>query len=264
MPILEQPSCLCYNEGVGKERRMSGSASAQDRPAPGEDWPGPADVEFFTAVQAGSWGDTLRAFVRFVDLTPGLRVLDAGTGPGLLARLVAQAGARSVAGCDDSTAMLRRAQQLTEAEGPAEPAGSAGAPAGRREPPVWVVSAVQRLAFAGGAFDAALATNLLFLLPDPAAGLRELVRAVRPGGCVAFLNPSDRMNRAAAEAFVDGRDAPPGIDRFSFLNYARIAEEHQRLSEAAWRSLAEAAGLGDLRTATRAGGMVLFLRGIRR
>ena len=191
------------------------------------EWPGPADVAYFTQAQAGGWGEMLRGFVRFLALPAGVRVLDAGTGPGLLPRLFAAAGARGVVGCDDSRAMLEQAQALT-------PRGAAD--------PAWAAADALHLPFADGAFDATLATNLLFLLPDPGAGIAALARVTRPGGTVAFVNPSDAMSRLAAEAFAAQR----GLDafgRFSFANYGRLAEEHQRLSPAQWSALAESAGL---------------------
>jgi ubiquinone/menaquinone biosynthesis C-methylase UbiE len=116
--------------------------------------------------------------------------------------------------------------------------------------------------FGDRTFDLALATNLLFLLSNPAAGLAELVRVVVPGGTVAFLNPSDVMSVPAAGAFMDERGVT-GFDRFSFVNYARLAEENFRLTLDEWRGLAESVGLRDLRHQARAGGMVLFVSGVR-
>ena len=134
--------------------------------------PGPADVEYFTAVQSGGWGDTLRSFARFAAISGGARVLDLGTGPGLLPRLLAAGDTRLAVGCDDSWPMLKRAAVLA---GTAESQGVAR--------PAWVAGDALSLPFAGEVFDAALATNLLFLLADPSAGLRSLVRVVRRGGC---------------------------------------------------------------------------------
>ncbi len=244
----------------------------------GGDPPGPDDVEYFAAAQAGSWGDTLRAFARFAGSKPGSRVLDLGTGPGLLARLLKEGGARMVVGCDASLPMLRRAlglaqggragEQTAHLQGdqasPTRPeSGQANArpevaPAGANERPDWVEGDALRLPFGDQAFDAALAANLLFLLSNPAAGLAELARVVVPGGTVEFLNPSDEMSVPAARAFMDERGVT-GFDRFSFVNYARLAEENYRLSLGEWQALAEATGLRRLRHQARAGGMVLFV-----
>jgi ubiquinone/menaquinone biosynthesis C-methylase UbiE len=215
------------------------------------EFPGPADVEYFTQAQAGGWGETLRGFSKFLALPPGRRVLDVGTGPGWLPRLLVQGGAWLAVGCDDSPAMLRRASALARPD---------------RSPQtcqVWVAAGAPCLPFADAAFDAAVATNLLFLLLDPTAGITALARVVLPAGVVAFANPTNAMSAAAAEAFADARGLQ-GFDRFSFVNYGRLAESYQRLSPAQWVSLAEASGLTEVRAETRAGGLVVFVRGARR
>ncbi len=210
-------------------------------------WPGPADVDYFDQAQAGAWGETLRSFARFAGVPAGARVLDVGTGPGLLPRLALERGARLAVGVDDSAAMLQRAVALT-----------ANAPVGM----TWTQADGCRLPFAAAAFDAALATNWLFLLPDPASGLAELARVTRPGGVVAILNPSEAMSQAAAEAFAAARGLV-GFARFSFVNYGRLADLYRRLSPAEWTVLAETAGLADVRTETRAGNLVVCLRGMK-
>lgn len=209
-----------------------------------ESLPGPADVEYFTQAQAGAWGDTLQAFLRFCEIPPGSRVLDVGAGPGLLPRLCQAQGARSTVSCDSSWPMSTRAAQLGRAVAGLTP----------------LTGSVLGLPLAVGVFDAVLATNLLFLLPDPAVSLAEMARVCAGGGMVAFLNPSDAMSVAAAGRFADERGLA-GFTRFSLLNYARLAEEHLRLSPAAWEALATAAGLQDVRTKPFAGGLEIFVRG---
>lgn len=211
------------------------------------EWPGPADVGYFDRAQAGAWGETLRSFARFAGPLNGARALDVGTGPGLLPRLALEGGAHLAVGADDSVAMLRRAVEL---------AGDACATA------AWIQADGCRLPFEAATFDVTLATNWLFLLPDPAAGLAELVRVTRPGGTVAILNPTETMSRAAAEAFADQRGLT-GFARFSFVNYGRLADLYRRLSSAEWAALAAAAGLTDVRTETRAGGLISLLRGMK-
>ncbi|HEU5003991.1 MAG TPA: methyltransferase domain-containing protein [Actinomycetota bacterium] len=93
---------------------------------------------------------------------PGMRVLDAGTGTGLVADALAAAGGLRVVGVDRSAAMLahRRA---------ARPPG--------------VQADALRLPFADGSFDAWVGAFLLNHLP-PEQPLREAARVLRPGGAV--------------------------------------------------------------------------------
>lgn len=211
-----------------------------------EEWgePGPADIAYQSQAQAGGFGQTLASFIKFLCLQDGARALDVGTGPGLAVRQL-RARLPFVVGMDASPEMLRHAQTLFD------PGAAARLVAGD----------ALRLPFADGAFDAALATNLLFLLPDPRAGLCELARVVRRGGIAGWLNPSDTLSRAAAAAFCDGRGMT-GFPRFSLINYARIAEGHQRLSGEAWAELARGAGLADVVTEGRGGGLMTIGKGI--
>ena len=206
-------------------------------------WPGPADIAYQSQAQAGGFRQTLASFVKFLDLPAAARVLDVGAGPGLILRLLSPR-LPLVVGLDASVDMLRHAQTLFE-PGAAAPLVAADA---------------LRLPCADASFDAALATNLLFLLPEPRAGLAELARVVRPGGHVGWLNPSDALSQPAAAAFCDGRGMT-GFPRFSLINYARIAEQYHRLSGEAWAELARAAGLTDVIAEGRGGGLMTIGKG---
>jgi ubiquinone/menaquinone biosynthesis C-methylase UbiE len=227
------------------------------------DFPGPADVAYFTRAQAGGWGETLRGFVKFLAPPPGAYVLDVGTGPGLLPRLLVRAGVRLAVGCDDAPAMLRRAAELTGDRLGSSSESRSGTGSETQTGVAWTLVDAVHLPFARASFDVALATNLLFLLDDPSASLAQLVRVTRPGGTVGFINPSDRLGIVAAEAFTDRRGLA-GFDRFSFINYGRLAEAYRRLSLSQWAELAVSQGLADVRSETRAEGLVVFVRGERR
>lgn len=96
----------------------------------------------------------------------GLRVLDAGTGPGFFAILLAEAGCR-MTGIDLTRAMLAEART------------NAGVLAGKIE---FLEMNAQELAFESGSFDAVVTRNLTWNLPDPERAYREWVRVLRPGG----------------------------------------------------------------------------------
>ena len=101
-----------------------------------------------------------------------LRILDVGTGPGVVALQLAQLG-HDVLGVDFSTEMLRAAMEnsihyhldIKFAQADAE-----------------------RLPFADGEFDAVVSKYVLWTLPDPERALKEWHRVVKPGGRVLYVD----------------------------------------------------------------------------
>ncbi len=132
-----------------------------------------------------------------------LRLLDAGTGTGVIALLLAEAG-HSVTGIDLSAAMIAQAR----AKG--ERAGLASA---------WALADARELPFAGAAFDAVVSRYLLWTLPEPEPALAEWRRVLRPGGRIVAIDslaprprPLPRLLRAAAHlsrARAGAEHAPP-------------------------------------------------------
>lgn len=126
-------------------------------------------------VPAGpNWEALLRSFYQFAHVQPASHLLDVGGGPGLLARHLARVG-HTVTGIDTDPFMIDHAQEL------------AADLTGGNLP--FEVGQVQHLRFEQASFDAAFATNIIFLLPDPITGSKGMTRVVRPGGVVAMLTP---------------------------------------------------------------------------
>jgi ubiquinone/menaquinone biosynthesis C-methylase UbiE len=112
----------------------------------------------------------LPLLLRAARLEPGQRVLDVATGTGIAAEAtIAVVGAAGhVTATDNSQAMVERARQRL--------AGSNASV---------VVGDGQSLTFADGTFDAVVCSFGLMFFPDPARGLSEFHRVLRPGGRVA-------------------------------------------------------------------------------
>lgn len=152
--------------------------------------------EFFSA-RAADWdgkfpedGPAFAAAVAELGLREGARVLDAGCGTGrALTPLRAAVGPSGVVvGADLTPAMLEAAVR-----------------AGRDRDGQLLLADVAALPVRSESLDAVFAAGLIAHLPHPAANLRELARAVRPGGTLALFHPIGRAALAARQ----GRQITP-------------------------------------------------------
>jgi SAM-dependent methyltransferase len=196
---------------------------------------------------SGGWATILEAFAAFAGPQPGQRVLDVGCGPGALARLLGRRGCQ-VVGVDADPAMVARAEEL-----------AAGLPGVE-----FRQGSVLALPFNEAEFDLVTATNVIFLLREPVAGLKEMARVCRPGGRVAMLNPAAKLSRASAGVYA----AEAGlneVDAISLTNWGRVAEGHPRFTRADLKAMLPAAGLKLERVEAQVGrGLALFARALKR
>ena len=101
---------------------------------------------------------------------PGGKVLEVGSGPGRLGvRLAREAPGMTLTGVDISDAMVERAARRA-------------AGAGLSERVRFEVGDVGALPFADQEFDGVVSTLSLHHWPDPASGLAEIYRVLKPGG----------------------------------------------------------------------------------
>jgi len=139
------------------------------------------DPKEFAAFELSGWNARIRGYdaafgvvarqtvapmLDAAGITSGMRVLDVCCGPGMLSAGILQRGAKPV-GIDFSVAAVEFARTLV-------PEGS------------FELGDTQELAFPDETFDAVVCGYGLMHLPDPASGLREILRVLRPGGRASF------------------------------------------------------------------------------
>ncbi|GJG86854.1 methyltransferase [Gemmatimonadetes bacterium T265] len=150
----------------------------------------------------GAWSRLAGApFLDWLAAPPGLAWLDVGCGNGAFTELLLQRCApAAVHGVDPSAAQLAYARTRFAVRGtPPVPEFRAGD--------------ARALPYAAAAFDAAVMPLVIFFVPEPAVGVAELARVVRPGGLVAAYAwdlPGGGFPYAAVEAALRaaGRDVP--------------------------------------------------------
>ena len=199
------------------------------------------DAAYFLELQTQTgWGQVLRCFRDWINPLAGWLTLDVGCGPGLLPALLSQKGCHSL-GVDLDLEMFRSSTL---------------------HPKVAVADGM-RLPFSGQRFDLITASNLLFLLLDPQAALREMVRLLCCNGQIVTLNPTENLTVMAATHLAEAHNLS-GLARETLINWATRAETHHHWTELETIQLFESAGLELVETHTTMGpGFARFARGIK-
>jgi SAM-dependent methyltransferase len=126
---------------------------------------------------------------------PGARVLDAGCGRSLFTEIRPRWPFAVVAADVDFDLLAARKAEFPELR--------------------WVVGDAHPLPFRSGLFDGLFAGELVEHLPDPAAGVEEFRRVLRPGGTLILTTP----NRKRLANVADRSERPYSPDHLSELSY---------------------------------------------
>jgi len=147
--------------------------------------------------------------MRELRIEPGTKVLDVGCGLGQLARMIARDAGESgqVIGVDVSDEQLATARRLAESEGEAELVDFRLGRGGDLplEDEEWAT------------FDVAHTRFVLEHVPDPLSIVRQMVRAVRPGGRIALADDDHSIMRLSPDI--------PGFNEL-WLAYARAYDRN--------------------------------------
>jgi ubiquinone/menaquinone biosynthesis C-methylase UbiE len=144
----------------------------------------------------------LHSYLTDAALPRGARVLEVGCGTGAVTRgLAAWPGVGETIGVDPSPVLLARARELVR-----------GLPNIRFQE-----GDGRSLAFAGDAFDAVVFHTTLCHVPEPDVMLREALRILRPGGCLALFE-GDYATATLATRAGDPLDACADAFREHFVH----------------------------------------------
>ncbi len=172
-----------------------------------------------------------RLYRRFMaDLAASLpaaaRVLDVGTGPGHLPALLGRERPDlDLWGLDLAYGMISRARRRHP--GPCR----------------WLVADAQALPFPDGVFDQTIASFSLHIWPDPAAGVKEMLRVLKPSGRAWIYELRREAAAADLRQFARAEELPfllvyPGFKALSWHHSLREPEFQAVLREAAGRQAA--------------------------
>jgi ubiquinone/menaquinone biosynthesis C-methylase UbiE len=152
--------------------------------------------KYFAPLEAITTSTAAR-LVHFAGIQPGMRVLDAGCGTGVVAITAARLGA-TVKGADLTPQLLDRAREnALIAKVNVE----------------WTEADVEQLPFGDGEFDAVLSQFAHMFAPRPEVAIREMLRVLRPEGTIAFSTwpPELLVGRTMMLASRYMPPPPPGV-----------------------------------------------------
>lgn len=189
-------------------------------------------VSFFDGMARTSWlghvHDTLKEKTgSWKDKT----VLDVGCGTGRLLLRGADEAAK-LTGVDLSSEMIKASTQNFFFHN-------------RSEKGEFLIADACDLPFENEKFDLALSTCVMFLLPEPEAGISEMIRVLKNSGTLGMLNPSRKMNQMEAFQYCKEHGIS-GFEQTAMLKWANVSTRRHRYTSDQLTYLLEESGLKEV------------------
>jgi ubiquinone/menaquinone biosynthesis C-methylase UbiE len=189
-------------------------------------------VSFFDSMARTSWLSSIHE--RLIEQSGSWKdaqVLDIGCGTGRLL-LKGVEDAQQLTGVDLSSEMIKASQQNFFLHN-------------RADKSTFLIADAYDLPFEDGHFDVTLSTCVMFLLPEPEVGLKEMVRVTEAGGTVSMLNPSKKMNQMAAFEYSKANNIT-GFEQTALLKWSNVSTRKHRYSEEDMTNLLTELGAKDV------------------
>ncbi|MFC7372110.1 class I SAM-dependent methyltransferase [Fictibacillus iocasae] len=190
-------------------------------------------VHFFDSMARTSWLSAVHDTIKEeTGSWEGKKVLDVGCGTGRLLLKGAEE-AEAVTGVDLSREMVKSAVQNFFFHDKSKKAE-------------FLIGDACALPVDNSSFHLALSTCVIFLLPEPELGLKELHRVLKADGTAAMLNPSPKMNQLSAHQYGKEKGIS-GFELTSLLKWANVSTRRHRYSEDELTSLLTSTGFHTIR-----------------
>jgi ubiquinone/menaquinone biosynthesis C-methylase UbiE len=170
-------------------------------------------------------------------------VLDVGCGTGRLLLRGAEEANRIV-GVDLSSEMVKASIQqffYHELSGKSE----------------FLVADAEKLPFKDNSFDLALSTCVMFLLPDPEQGIKEIHRVLKMGGQIAMLNPTEKMSQETAAQYAK-ENGISGFERTALLKWSNVSTRRHRYTNEEMTSLLKNLHFSEVSHSKVLGGLAII------
>jgi ubiquinone/menaquinone biosynthesis C-methylase UbiE len=121
----------------------------------------------------------------------------------------------------------------------------------------FLVADAENLPFEDESFHLALSTCVMFLLPDPSKGIKEINRVLKKDGLIAMLNPSEKMSQETAAQYAKENDIS-GFERTALLKWSNVSTRRHRYTTDEMTALLEELHFSEVTHKEVLGGLAII------